>query len=234
MIGRYIDNSGFDNEKENVNMVIFEQLTKNKGTVSSKLGKTLAQKVLKESQTNILFECIDLASYEAAIPASKHIRAGAAKVVEIVAEKQPELVAPHLEKLLPALSVPEPQTRWMIIRVMGFCAHLNKSVAQVAIAYAEQYIDAKEGLVIASSADLFLGDFGALSKEDARRVFPILEQSMETVITNEQDWLLEALLRVFMNLGRAEQEKVLKFAEHWQYSSRKSTQQRARKILRLK
>jgi len=75
--------------------------------------------VFGESQTNILSECIDLTSYEADVPTSKHIRAGAAKVVEIVAEKQPEL-----------------------------------------------------------------------------RVFPILKRSMETVITNEQDWLLEALFRV--------------------------------------
>ena len=214
-------------------MSTFEQLSNNKGTVSSTLGKVLAQKVLKEGQTNILFDCIDLASYEVITPASKNIRAGAAKVVEIVAENRPELVAPHLGKLLPALTVPEPQTRWMIIRAMGFCAHLNKAVAQDAIPYAEQYIVAKEGLILASSADLFLGDFGALSKEAAQRVFPILEQSMERVYTNEQDWLLEALFKVFANLGKAEQEKVLKFAERWQNSSRKSTQQRARKILRL-
>ncbi len=189
--------------------------------------------MLEENQTEILIECIDLASYQATTSSSKNIRAGAAKVVEIVAEKRPELVAPHLEKLLPALSVSEPQTRWMIIRVMGFCAHLNKPVAQEAIAYAEQYIVAKEGLIIASSADLFLGDYGSLSKEDAQRVFPILERSMETVIVNEQDWLLEALFKLFGNLSRAQQEKVLKFAEQWQHSSRKSTQQRARRILRL-
>lgn len=214
-------------------MSIFEQLAKNKGTISSMLGKTLAQKVLEEGQTSILCECIDLATYQAAVPASKNIRAGAAKVVEIVAEEHPGLVAPHLGKLLPALSVPEPQTRWMIIRVMGFCAILNKPMAQEAIAYAERYIAAKEGLIIASSADLFLGDYGSLSKEDAQQVFPILERSMETVIVNEQDWLLEALFKLFGNLSRAQQEKVLKFAEQWQHSSRKSTQQRARRILRL-
>jgi hypothetical protein len=177
---------------------------------------------------------IELAYYEATVPTSKHIRAGAGKVVEIVAEKQPELVAPHLGKLLPALSVPEPQTRWAIIRAVGFCAHLNKSVAQEAIPYAAQYIDAKEGWIIASSADLFLGDFGAISKQDAQRVFPILIKSMETVITNEQDWLLEALFRIYANLGRGEQEKVLKFAGSWQYSSRKSTQQRAKKLLKAR
>jgi hypothetical protein len=215
-------------------MNIFEQLSKNKGTVSSALGKTLAQKVLQEHRIDILSECIDLTSYEASTPNSRHIRSGAAKVVEIVAEKQSELVAPHLGKLFAALSVSEPQTRWMIIRVMGFCAHLNKPMAQKAIVYAEKYIDAKEGLCIASSADLFLGDLGAVSKKDAQKVFPLLEVSMENPITNEQDWLLEACYKVFPNLEKPEREVVLKFAERWQYSPRKSTQQRARKILRLR
>lgn len=215
-------------------MSIFGELSTNKGTISSALGKALAQKVLQDGQTRILSECIDLATYEMSEPTSKHIRAGAAKVVEIVAEKRPELVAPHLEELLPALSVPEVQTRWMIIRAMGFCAHLNKPIAQKAVAYAERYIADKEGLIIASSADLFLGDFGALSKEYAQIVFPILEYSMETAVTNEQDWLLEALYKVYPNLGQREQGTVLKFAEHWQHSTRKSTQKRARRILKLR
>ncbi len=215
-------------------MDVFEQLSKNKGTMSSALGKALAQKVLHEQQMDSLYECINLASYEAPATPAKDIRAGAAKVVEIVAEKQPELVAPHLESLFPALSVAEPQTRWMIMRVMGFCAHLNEAVARKAIPFAEKYLDAKEGLIIASSADLFLGDFGALSKEDAETVFPILERSMETVMPNEQDWLLEAFFKVFPNLDKTGQENVLRFAERWQYSTRKSTQQRARKILRVR
>jgi hypothetical protein len=215
-------------------MSIFEQLSNNKGTVSSTLGKTLAQKILIESQTDILAECIELASFDASVSTSRHIRAGAAKVVEIVADKQPGLVAPYLEKLFPALSVPEPQTRWAIIRVMGFCAHLNKPAARKAIPYAEKYLDTKEGLCIASSADLFLGDLGAISKEDARTVFPILELSTETVIENEQDWLLESFFKVFPNLDKIEQDAILKFAQRWQYSSRKSTQHRAMKILRLR
>ena len=215
-------------------MSIFEQLSNNKGTVSSALGKALAQKVLQESQHDILSECIDLASYEASTPACRHIRSGAAKVVEIVAEKQPGLVAPHLQKLFPALSVQEPQTRWAILRAMGFCARLNKPVALAAIPFAEKYIDDKEGLCLASSADLFLGDLGAISPEDAQKVFPLLDLSMESPMENEQDWLLEASCKLFQNLDQAGQARVLKFAERWQYSSRKSTQQRARRILGLR
>lgn len=215
-------------------MSVFEQLSSNKGTVSSALGKALAEKVLQENRLDILSECIELATYEAPEPKSKHIRAGAAKVVEIVAEEKPELVAPRLGELLPGLSVPEPQTRWMIIRTMGFCAHLNEPVAKKALAFAENYIDAKEGLVITSSADLFLGDFGALSQENAQLAFPILKHSMETVMKNEQDWLLEAFIKVYPNLEPAAQKAVLDFAGQWQSSDRKSTQKRARRLLALR
>ncbi len=215
-------------------MSIFEELAANKGTISSALGKALAKKVLQEGQSDILTKCIDLSSYEKDDVGAKNIRAGAAKVVEIVAEKRPEMVAPRLEDLLPALSVQEPQTRWMIIRTMGFCAHLNKPIAEKAITYAKKYIEEKEGLIIASSADLFLGDYGALSKEDAEIVFPILEYSMERAVKNEADWLLEAFYKLYANLGEREKNIVLKFAEDWQYSARKSTKKRAKRILRLR
>ena len=213
-------------------MDTFEKLSNNKGTVSTTLGKALAKQVL-EGQTGILMECVDLASYEPSRPGQKHIRAGAAKVVEIVAETRPDLVAPFLEKLLPGCSVDEPQTRWMVMRTMGFCAHLNQAAAQKAIVYAERYLDDKEGLILASSADLFLGDFGALSRRDAHRVFPILAKSMRHVIENEQDWLLEALYKVYPNVGDAEKETIRLFAKDWQHLSRKSTQQRAKRILKI-
>jgi hypothetical protein len=78
-----------------------------------------------------------------------------------------------------------------------------------------------------------LGDLGAISKKDAHRVFPILAKSMEHVIENEQDWLLEALYKVYPNVEKAEQETTRMFAEDWQHSSRKSTQQRAKRILKI-
>jgi hypothetical protein len=215
-------------------MSVFKQLSTNKGTFSSALGKTLARQVLEENQMEILLDCIDLASYDASAPASRNIRAGASKVVEIIAEQRPEWVSPHLGKLLPALSVPEPQTRWAIIRVMGFCASLNKPVALNSIPYAGKYIDEKEGLCLASSADLFLGDLGAISPADAQKVFPLLELSMENMLENEQDWLLEALAKLFRNLDQTGQAIARKFAERWQYSSRKSTRQRARRVLELR
>jgi hypothetical protein len=214
-------------------MSVFEQLSSNKGTISSALGKALAQEVLQDDRQEVLSECIALSTYKMSEPKSKQIRAGAAKVVQVVAETRPELVAPHLEDLLPGLSAPEPQTRWMIIRTMGSCAHLNEPAAHKAVPHAKRYLEDKEGLVLASSADLFLGDLGALSKENAKLTFPLLKRSMETVMKNEQDWLLEALFKVYEPLDPTAREAVLNFAEGWKSSDRKSTQKRARRILAL-
>jgi len=68
-------------------MPILNQLQKNKGTLSSALGKSLAEKVLK-GEKGILNEAVELINYD-----DKNVRAGAAKIIEIVAEKKPELVA---------------------------------------------------------------------------------------------------------------------------------------------
>jgi hypothetical protein len=215
-------------------MSILEQLKSNKGTVSSALGKRLAADVLN-GDTNILKDAIGLSSYCANNINVKNIRSGAAKIVEIVAEKRPDLVSPFLEHLLPALSVEEPQTRWMIIRTMGFCAKLQPEVARKAIPFAKKYIHEKtEGqLCLVSSADLFLGDYGSISCETAQEVFPVLLQSVDNEILNEHDWLLEAFIGVAGNLDKKGQEKILSWADEKSGTSRKTTLERIKKLRKI-
>jgi len=215
-------------------MSILEQLKTNKGTVSSALGKRLATEVLN-GNTNILKDAIGLSSYCANNINVKNIRSGAAKIVEIVAENRPDLVSPFLEHLLPALSVEEPQTRWMIIRTMGFCAKLQPEVARKAIPFAKKYIHEKtEGqLCLVSSADLFLGDYGSISYETAQEVFPVLLQSVDNEILNEHDWLLEAFIGVAANLDKNGQEKILTWADEKSSTSRKTTLERIKKLRKV-
>jgi hypothetical protein len=86
---------------------------------------------------------------------------------------------------------------------------------------------------LAAATDLFLGDLGAISKKDAQQAFPVLQLAMENPITNEAGWLLEAGFKMYGNLGKTERDQVKRFAQQCQSSPQKSTQQRARKILRL-
>ena len=212
-------------------MSLFERLKDNKGTVSSALGKLLAAEVLAGDQ-KMLEEAVDLTCYDLPNIKSKSIRAGAAKIVEIVAEKEPELVSPYLEVLLPSLEAKEPQTRWMIMMVFGFCAKVNEPSAKKGIPYAKRYIEENEGLCIKSAADLYLGQYGALSVENTKAVLPLVQVAMNTCIKNEQDWLIESLIRMAPHMTGAQIDLVMSFVMKYHDDSRKATAKRVTKFLK--
>jgi hypothetical protein len=120
----------------------------------------------------------------------------------------------------------------MTLRTCGFCAPLVPEVAAKAIQRAGSEIDKKEGLVVASSADLFLGAMGAVSREYAETVFPILTRSATSVMKNEPDWIIEAFAALVENLAEAEVTFVAEFAGRYAASPRKSTKLRAEKLLK--
>jgi hypothetical protein len=215
-------------------MDLIELLRHNKGTVSSQLGKELARRYLA-GETAILAEAVGLASFSALSAKEKGIRAGAAKLIECVAEERPEAVAPFLEQLLPALGVKEPQTRWMILRTFGFCAARNPATARKALPFARAAIREKRDgqLCLVSSADLYLGDFGALSPENAAEVYPLLLESVDNVIMNEHDWLIEAFARIAGWLDQEKKAVIRSFADEYRDHPRKTTQERVKKLLAL-
>lgn len=213
-------------------METLNRLKNNRGTVSSALGKEIAQEVL-DGNLAILAEAIELCAYNLNEPSDKNIRAGAAKIVEIVAEKKPELVESNLERLLLALEAKEPQTRWMIIRTFGFCAHLNINAALKALPYAKNYLKNKESLILSSSSDLYLGDLGAVSEKYTDLVWPVLRDSEKTCMQNEQDWLLESYMNISKNLTEDRKDEIIPFMKMWVNSDRKATQKRVKKLFEL-
>jgi len=212
-------------------MDIFKKLKNNKGTISSALGKELAQKALGGKE-EILHEAIRLASYEPGNIEAKNIRTGAAKIVEFVAKKKPIFVATHLDKLLKALDMPEPQTRWIIIRAFGFCAHLNPKRAVKAIDYARNFLDSDEGVCLTGAASLYLGDLGSVSPAYAKLALPILNEFIKKASVNEVDWVLEAYIKIYDNIIQADQQKIKTFASKHKKAPKQSTRKRVEKILK--
>ncbi len=215
-------------------MSILEALKENKGTVSTALSKELADKVLAGDGA-ILEEAVDLTTYMLTNKKEKNVRCGAAKTVELVAFEKPELVAPYLEKLLPALDAHEPQTRWMAIRIMGLCAASNESVAEKALGHAKEYIRKKKAgqLCLVSSADHYLGDYGAISRKNTEQVYGLLWESVDNLILNEHDWLMEAFIKISPNLDGTEKEKVRAFALEFKDHPRKATLKRIEQIEKI-
>lgn len=212
-------------------MEIFDLLKNNKGTVSSALGKELGGKVLN-GDLSILNEAFKYVVYELDNPDAKGIRAGAAKIIEIVAEKRPDLVANNLDNLKPALNVAEPQTRWMLMYIFGFCAKLNPTEASSIIDYTHKFLNENAGVCLSGSVHRYLGMIGATSPAMANKVLPILDDSLRTASENEIDWILEGFLSIVSVLDEDSKTIVKRDAEIYLDSRKKSTQDRARKILK--
>ena len=180
-------------------MEIFELLKANKGTVSSALGKELGAKVLNGDLT-ILEQAMKYVVFDLNDDKSKGIRAGAAKIIEVVAEKKPELIAKDLNKLKPALNAPEPQTRWMLMYVFGFCAKLNPNDSISVMDYAKKYLTENAGVCLSGAVHQYLGRIGATSEKVANIVLPILDDSMRTCSESEIDWILEGFISITSTL----------------------------------
>lgn len=212
-------------------MDLLDQLKTNKGTVSSALGKELAEKVLKGDKS-ILDQAIDYVTYDLDNQKSKGIRAGAAKILEKVAEKQPDLIAHQLNKLKPALTVKEPQTRWMLMQVFGYCAKLNPKDSESILDYAKQYLTENAGVCLSGAVHLYLGRIGSTSDKTANKVLPILDDALKTAGENEIDWILEGFLNIINKVDSDSQQLIMRNAELQLDSKKKSTQNRAKKILK--
>lgn len=211
-------------------MDLLDKLKSNKGTVSSALGKELADKVLK-GNTSILQDAIKYVSYDLDNQKSKGIRAGAAKILEKVAEKKPDLLANDLDNLKPALIAKEPQTRWMLIQVFGYCAKLNPKGSESILDYAKQYLTENAGVCLSGAVHLYLGQIGSTSNKTANTVLPILDDALKTASENEIDWILEGFLNIIDNLDTDSKQLIRRNAELQLDAKKKSTQKRASKLL---
>lgn len=206
-------------------MSILPQLEKNRGTISSSLGKALARQVLA-GETAILNEAVTLLSY-----GHKDVRAGAAKIIEQVALVDPALVVPFLPHMLPALEVPEGQTRWMAIHTLGLCAALDMETTLQAMPKAEAFIEADSGACLWGATIIYLGHLGATSPANACLVFPLLERVLQR-IPRQAKRVLEAFLQLLDQADADERSRIAAEAEGFVEDERTSVRRVARRVRR--
>ncbi|MFH1249915.1 MAG: hypothetical protein V1715_02295 [bacterium] len=213
-------------------MTLLEKLSNNKGTVSSALGKEIANTILSGNLA-LLEDAIPLVCYELRNKKVKHIRSGAAKIVECVAEKRPELITPYLEKLLPSLEVEEPQTKWMVFMTFGYCAEMNPKIAEKALPFAKKYILEKTDgqLCLVGAIDKYLGCFGKTSKENAQKAYELLLESTDNVIMNEHDWIMEGFFDIVEYLDDSKKKIIVEFANDYKEFPRKTTRSRVEQLI---
>jgi hypothetical protein len=213
-------------------MTLLVELSNNKGTVSSSLGKEKAAEIL-DGNVDLLKEAIPLICFDLGNPKSKHIRAGAAKIVECVSEKRPTLVEPFLEKILPGLKAEEPQTKWMIFMTLGYSAKINPDLAGKGLPFAKKYILEKTDgqLCLVGAIDKYLGFLGKTSKENAQKSYKLLIESIDNVIMNEADWILEGFIDIAEYMNPEQKKEILSIANEYIDSPKKVTQKRCKMLI---
>jgi hypothetical protein len=206
-------------------MPLLEKFQASNCIIGSAVGKECAQLVL-DSKFDIK-EAIDLISHQ-----DKNIRSGAAKTIEKVAEKKPVIVAPHLDSVLKALDNPEAQTRWMMINTLGLCAKLNQKIASKALDKATQFLHAKNsGACLWDRTICYLGYIGATSKDNLKKVIPLLDYSL-LHITSQTKTVLEAYEKIISLGDEKLKQKILATAIKYQNDEKNSVKSKASKLIK--
>jgi hypothetical protein len=128
---------------------------------------------------------------------------------------------------LSAFEAKEPQTRWI------HCADINSETAATAIDFAKSYLSENSGVCLSGAAEVYLGRIGATSEEFAQKAFPILLDAYDTAGMNEIDWIFEAFIMLIPKLTIKQREEVFTCAYEYNHASKKSTQKRREKLMKL-
>lgn len=188
-------------------MILKEQLLEHKGT--TEFCKLMAKQVLQGDKA-ILDECLDLIHDD-----EKWIRIGAAKIIEKVAEEEPNLIAEHMPDLIVCMNYPEAQTRWMVLYIAGLCAKLQPETARELFDEAVKYFsDKKYGTVLNDRAITYFGFMGAVSQEDFKAVYPYMIECF-TLHKNRITRLLESLERQVQFFGEKEKKEIAPYIKKY-------------------
>lgn len=205
-------------------MDLLKELENNKGLVSTSLAKKISEEILSKN-TNLLTQTINIVSSENA-----NVRAGAAKIIELVAIKKPELISKNLKSLLPLLDAEEPQTKWVTIHVFGLCAKLEPKLSKSVITKAKLFLKDKS-LCLQDRAITYFGYLGSISSKDASEILPILEDTLTTV-PKRIPRAFEGFERMIPVLSQKDKLKLIKIAEKYSQSKTPSIAKYAKKILK--
>lgn len=205
-------------------MTILNKLKEVNNIVGSECGKKFAEEVLN-GNIEILKEAEHLIKHE-----DKNIRAGAAKIIEKVAEVKPELI--HLEKILPGLDMPEPQTRWMITHAIGLCAKCNTDFAYQAFDKIQKFLtDRNSGACLWDRSICYMKYIGLTSSKRAQKVLPILEQALIN-IPSQTKTILESFEKLILIADRNSKIKILNIAQKYQNNEKNSIKNKAISLIK--
>lgn len=111
--------------------------------------------------------------------ASRRKRQLAAHVVALLAEREPDLLAPHMTQLIDALERPEAQTRWEILDACTLLVGEHAKEIGAAFPTAEEALFDEDSATLRLAAFRMLSAWGATERRRSEKVWPILDEAIQ-------------------------------------------------------
>ncbi|MDO4437218.1 MAG: hypothetical protein Q4B77_04630 [Coriobacteriaceae bacterium] len=110
---------------------------------------------------------------------SRRTRQLAARVINLLAQREPELLVPFIAQLIDALYRPEAQTRWEILDALTVLAPEHAKDCGAAYEGAEAALFDEISAPLRLSAFKFLTVWGATERRRSEKVWPIVDEAIQ-------------------------------------------------------
>lgn len=110
---------------------------------------------------------------------SRRARQFAARVVALLAARDPELLAPHIPALIDALENPEAKTRWEVLDALTLLVPGHAKEVGAAYDGAETALFDELSATLRYAAFRFLCTWGATDRGRSKKVWPILDEAIQ-------------------------------------------------------
>jgi hypothetical protein len=111
--------------------------------------------------------------------ANRRGRQDASHELAVIAEREPELLMPHIDDLVDALERPEAQTRWEILNCLTHLALVDEATVSKAVGLAETSLFDDGSATVRLAAFKLLSRLGATAPEHSDQAWPLLNEAVQ-------------------------------------------------------
>ncbi len=110
---------------------------------------------------------------------SRRVRQLSARVVSLLAGREPELLVPYISQLIDTLYRPEAQTRWEVLDALTLLAPAHAKECGAAYEGAETALFDEISAPLRLSAFRFLTVWGSTERRRSEKVWPIIDEAIQ-------------------------------------------------------
>lgn len=111
--------------------------------------------------------------------ADRRSRQNAAGAVNLIAQKNPEILVPQTASIVNALKRPEARTRWECLEALAVLTDFEPKICERALGDADEALFDEDNGAVRLSALRFLCKFGAGTTARSKKVWPLVDEAIQ-------------------------------------------------------